>query len=542
MAPMEHYEKILSPALQVPEHLFSDTSERSPFASQSSTSSTLLVCKSWLRVATPLLYSVVVIRSKAQAQALQKTLQNAPELGQFVKKLRVEGGFGQAMLKILQKTPNISDLVISLQLRAPDSSSGLVSGLSLINPTRLIIVDYYFWQRPNKAVEALKTALGICAAGWKNLHTIRFPYDDIIIERKPFCMALCTAPTVRILSFPMYKSSFVPVLTKIAQIPSLKAIEIRTDEPQDGPPPPPLTNPRLNELIRWVGNSMIPRASAYQSATCARTDPTFRPMSSTPQVTADRIWCRILFFAMLSLEQHPENTLPWKLPDLKLNSRRLQFLLVSKLFHRLARPYLYRYPIFLHETSVPLFAGALAAHSSLCNEVLTLDVRRPPSREILWQIRSSWAANALNPIFPHTRNLTHLIGGGDHSASISWDTFTALAKIAGGTLQQLTGFTICVQADDAPTRSAEAFRHLTAMRSLGWKCRSIPAPTPNDLPKTFPYASFRAGSKVSKVKEPPFFGVVGDLSTSALPALDSSLAPPLPQLSTACTEMPSFPL
>ncbi|KAJ7655444.1 hypothetical protein B0H17DRAFT_956439, partial [Mycena rosella] len=77
--------------------------------------------KSWLRVATPLLYSVVIIRSKARAQALQATLQGAPELGRFVKKLRVEGGFGKPMHSILRNTPNVTDIFVSLQLRAADS-------------------------------------------------------------------------------------------------------------------------------------------------------------------------------------------------------------------------------------------------------------------------------------------------------------------------------------------------------------------------------------------------------------------------------------
>ncbi|KAK7052014.1 hypothetical protein R3P38DRAFT_2502946, partial [Favolaschia claudopus] len=64
--------EILSPALKVPDDLFSDTSDVSPFATYApSDSAYLLVCKDWLRVATPLLYSVVVLRSKAQANALQ---------------------------------------------------------------------------------------------------------------------------------------------------------------------------------------------------------------------------------------------------------------------------------------------------------------------------------------------------------------------------------------------------------------------------------------------------------------------------------------
>lgn len=54
-------------------------------------------------------------------------------------------------------------------------------------------------------------------------------------------------------------------------------------------------------------------------------------MVSAPQTVIERIWSRILFFAMLSLEQHP-NTSPWQFRNRKINSERLQLLLVSSLF------------------------------------------------------------------------------------------------------------------------------------------------------------------------------------------------------------------
>ncbi|KAJ7086193.1 hypothetical protein C8R44DRAFT_538296, partial [Mycena epipterygia] len=79
-----------------------------------SSSSVLLVCKSWLRVATPLLYAVTIIRSKAQAHAFQATLRSTSDLGRFIKRLRVEGGFGAVIYRILQNTPNVIDILIYL--------------------------------------------------------------------------------------------------------------------------------------------------------------------------------------------------------------------------------------------------------------------------------------------------------------------------------------------------------------------------------------------------------------------------------------------
>jgi len=65
--PDEILKEILYPVLQVDDHSFSDTSAKSPFSLMNySNSEILVVCKRWLRVATPLLYNVVILRSTAQ--------------------------------------------------------------------------------------------------------------------------------------------------------------------------------------------------------------------------------------------------------------------------------------------------------------------------------------------------------------------------------------------------------------------------------------------------------------------------------------------
>ncbi|KAJ7687813.1 hypothetical protein B0H17DRAFT_939023 [Mycena rosella] len=166
--PDEIVSEILSPALKVPEAMFSDMSPKSPFAAYSrvSSSAALLVCKTWLHVATPLLYSVVVMRSKAQARALYASLTGTPELSRFIKKLRAEGGFGPLMHQILKCTPNVSDLFLSLQLHCSESSDGLALGIFLINPTRLIIFDDSDNLLKNKAVLQLIYVLEKAVTKW----------------------------------------------------------------------------------------------------------------------------------------------------------------------------------------------------------------------------------------------------------------------------------------------------------------------------------------------------------------------------------------
>jgi DNA mismatch repair ATPase MutS len=133
-----------------------------------SSSAFLVVSKAWLRVATPLLYNVVVIRSKAQAQALAATLNANPDLGRFIKKLRVEGGFAISMLKILQSSPNITDIFLSLSVAPSDNACGLCRGLPLIDPVR-VIIDNYTWNGVNKPTSKLIDTLEKCFVTWKNM-------------------------------------------------------------------------------------------------------------------------------------------------------------------------------------------------------------------------------------------------------------------------------------------------------------------------------------------------------------------------------------
>ncbi|KAJ7093864.1 hypothetical protein B0H15DRAFT_1020558 [Mycena belliarum] len=349
--PDEILSEILSPALKIPDKMFANTLEISGFASyrRVSSSATLLVCKSWLRVATPLLYSTVVIRSKPQAQALQAALAEHPELGRFVKKLRVEGGFGKLMLQILKNTPNVRDLAVSLLLPSSDLPSGLKSGLPLINPTRLIVIDGthpFSKLRMNKGITDLTATLILCCGKWSNIKMLLLPYDRRIDLRWNFVRDICASPTIRILSFPMYiKTPFdnashgdspFAYLVELGNNTSLDAIEIRTNSAQQQTSPLFSKDAHLNQLLRWADTSADQLLCSVKPLTCLPSDPSFQPMSSASLSVVEYIWSRILFFAMLSVEQCPGKTVEWIAPDLKTNSDRLQFL---HLYSPLTLPY-----------------------------------------------------------------------------------------------------------------------------------------------------------------------------------------------------------
>jgi hypothetical protein len=167
--PDEIISEILCPGLKVSDEAFSDNVSRSsPFATYNESSSiVLLVCKRWLRVGTPLLYNVVVLRSKAQAKALSQVLSKNIDLGRWVKKLRVEGGYGVPMGTILRSSPNITDLFLSLAISGADSTSGLCDGLPSINPSRVILEDSKLFR--NKKVGNLLAALMACFSQWDKL-------------------------------------------------------------------------------------------------------------------------------------------------------------------------------------------------------------------------------------------------------------------------------------------------------------------------------------------------------------------------------------
>ncbi|KZP07022.1 hypothetical protein FIBSPDRAFT_701176, partial [Athelia psychrophila] len=74
----------------------------------------LLVCKRWLRISTPLLYSAVIIRSKAQVAALARTLSENNLFGLQIRKIRIEGGYNAPLKHVIDLAPNLTHFFLSL--------------------------------------------------------------------------------------------------------------------------------------------------------------------------------------------------------------------------------------------------------------------------------------------------------------------------------------------------------------------------------------------------------------------------------------------
>ena len=137
----------------------------------------LLVCKRWLRIATPLVFHTCIIRSTAQAQALAKALKKNPEFGVLIKQLRLEGCYSASVPNILKKATRLEDLAISLPATSKDNGKPMFAILDSLTPRRLIICN---WRRTSNAqatfaLNALRSFIKkcdtlVCAFSTANMH------------------------------------------------------------------------------------------------------------------------------------------------------------------------------------------------------------------------------------------------------------------------------------------------------------------------------------------------------------------------------------
>ncbi|KAJ7684387.1 hypothetical protein DFH06DRAFT_1155504 [Mycena polygramma] len=483
--PDEIISEILSPALKVTDEVFSDTSDVSPFAEYSeSTSAYLLVCKSWLRVATPLLYNVVILRSKAQAKALSIALSKDRQLGQFIKKLRVEGGYGPPMRIILECSPNISDLWLSLEIYSSDNSSGLCKGLPLINPTRLILRHCMHKRLENKMLSQLVDALALSMAKWDRLCIFDCPFlgvggatspSNVIIRPLLQSMRLHTLsiPSANCLdwAYPTFKSC------------PLQAIHIKAPVwPWERMP---AENTPLRALVKFREAPAPGQVKVLEPIELPQIapslDPSFTPLAGAPEAVLGRI----LYFAMFVSD-------PAHNPAFSDIPRRLPLLLVSKAFHRIGLPYYYAHTSLKFPSSVLNLASVISNNLSIGSHIRIitgryLDCFRKDSGEaenlsmlaILSQtnglVRMGHCKNFPGDSFP-IDSTSHRLETG-----ISWPAFAALARCSGSALCKLF-----VRIGTSQQASTAIFSDLTALRSLDLKCESDFADLANTPTDGFP--------------------------------------------------------
>ncbi|KAJ7474259.1 hypothetical protein FB451DRAFT_286236 [Mycena latifolia] len=462
--PDEILSEILSPALKVSDKLFSDTSSVSPFANYSpSTSAYLLVCKDWLRVATPLLYNVVVLRSKSQANALEKVLRSNPEFGRFIKKLRVEGGYGMAMHTILKSAPNVTDIFLTLSIYSSDSTQGLCKGLTLINPHRVIVVDPHL-AKPlkNKHLTALTQALFTCLHTWTRLKVFGFPYMFRTEKALSLSRALAQSQTVDtiILSAVIYNPE--DLLDNLLKIPSLRVLQLQA----------PLTtqfdghliatinsNPQLKALARYtvVDPTVDVEDSPLAPDITPSLNPSYVPMESASEETRELVWKRVLLFAMY-VEELRSPSFPRK-PS-KSHPSRLPILQVSSYFNRLALPYLYDCPN-MSAAAASILARRLQDHPELGSLIHYIFIRGLVIPEATMLSILCRATNV-------EKIWTDAAASYGFTEKLSASAFELIARTSGSSLREFSNF-----FGKPLTISASVFAHLTELRVLELSAYSV---------------------------------------------------------------------
>lgn len=189
--PDELLHDILAAACRIDVDLFADTrtTPRSSTAETSragnddtyrsqpsSATAVPLVCRRWLNVSTPLIYETIILRTKHQARCLAHTLLNDYTLGLNIRKLRIEGGMGVPVNKILHFAPNVTHFFVELVGDKEESMLGLRPGLEVINPT-VVMLMHRAMPRYNRRVSPLVGELCQFIPKWTNLTTLRYPYN-----------------------------------------------------------------------------------------------------------------------------------------------------------------------------------------------------------------------------------------------------------------------------------------------------------------------------------------------------------------------------
>jgi hypothetical protein len=130
-------------------------------------SAILVVCKLWMRIATPALFRTVIICRSSAALILADTLKKNPDFGGYTRQVRVEGGFGGVMRRILAKTPNVEDLCLRLDLASSDNVMPLLKAIDSLEIRRLALSSVVW--RDNAQFRAAEKTLGSLLPKWTSL-------------------------------------------------------------------------------------------------------------------------------------------------------------------------------------------------------------------------------------------------------------------------------------------------------------------------------------------------------------------------------------
>ncbi|CDO74555.1 hypothetical protein BN946_scf184632.g12 [Trametes cinnabarina] len=360
LIPNEVLECILHHILVIPTATFEAWRTPATFAGspRSTISEVLLVSKRWYELGTPSLYESAILRTKRQVRSFafstKKVNDRGVKRGRYLRRLRIEGGYGDRVKAILENSPDIVHLFMGFDISLDDSSAGLKRALQRINPTRLFMDSTPGPHFTAQNTMSLHAALGGALPSWTNLK--RIDTSPEFMFGTPMKPPLAHLPALEHLNMTAYTATMnydLILLDYVIPNPAVKCIQIR-----DG-----------KKWLSWTCiTNRYPRDKIFLGEGKNMTRWAEFPMPqdlrwpgalSLPELP-DKIWTRILGYAT---HVHGYNYLEFDdaLVDLskraEVNTTRTNILLVSKRFHRLGLRYLYAIP---HVTSDQAAAGLVA--------------------------------------------------------------------------------------------------------------------------------------------------------------------------------------
>lgn len=102
----------------------------------------MLVCRRWHSLAFSSFYRTAILSTVEYARHFARVLSGYPNLGNHVRKIFFNGGFGATACKILQATPHLTYICLSLAICSSDGTQGLCNTLHRVQPRSLRLSDF----------------------------------------------------------------------------------------------------------------------------------------------------------------------------------------------------------------------------------------------------------------------------------------------------------------------------------------------------------------------------------------------------------------
>ncbi|EJD36904.1 hypothetical protein AURDEDRAFT_188252 [Auricularia subglabra TFB-10046 SS5] len=301
---------ILGLALAVPEAEFCCALRPSPFANrQDSRLYLLLVCKRWARNAHSWLYRTVVLRSKAQALALSLVLDNNPAFGPLIMQLRVEGGFGDPVGKIMLAATRLEDIHVVLEYRIDrEDTDAMCDALSGISPRRLIINE----PEPNIPEYSIFDDLAASIDCWSRLESLTIAGTQLSAHYGSLIQELVTSADRPLILYVQGPVRSILVLERLLELPGLSLVHLDARALfacTAGISGLEMTVQQAEQLLRkFPGRVLFEGASSLDVAfpQAFRKGMNYTPLQNAPSADCELIWARIINFALFRTRREKE--------------------------------------------------------------------------------------------------------------------------------------------------------------------------------------------------------------------------------------------